>query len=442
MVRLSMVAFLVGCLALAAPAAAQTEDLRKAAEAGNAEAQFTLGVAYMNGERGLAKDERQAVVWVRKAAQQGHAKAQHAAGAAAFNGWGGALDQKEAERWWQAAAQQGYAPSTVALAGLYERGVPQRMADAIRLLEQAAAAGYSQAQVNLGNHYFTGNGVEKNPRMAEELWLKAAAQNSGRAMFNLGTLYEGNALGRTDLARAESWFAKAAAAGERGAEERAAALRQMRSEGRTEKTDTDIRPPPGPTQTYKGKTLVGSTYPGADNEAFFLMVKQGLDMTEKLPAKYREDIKLIREVIYDPPSPHRKASGPITNTPCVYTVGSDFMKTAPVIVYRDMKFSSGLQFVEAFAGTGGLARKHHEAMAVKRKMASLEAGGGKGSADYASLRQKHDTFMSGLQKANLDQAQQDNCEAMRLKFEIYKQFESDPRRQDAVAKRISSLNCW
>lgn len=47
--------------------------LKKAAELGNAEAQYQLGLCYYG--RGTQEDEAQTVCWLRRAAEQGHAKA-------------------------------------------------------------------------------------------------------------------------------------------------------------------------------------------------------------------------------------------------------------------------------------------------------------------------------------------------------------------------------
>ena len=47
---------------------------RKEAEQGRADAQYSLGVCYANGE-GVTKDEKEAVKWFRKAAEQGNVKA-------------------------------------------------------------------------------------------------------------------------------------------------------------------------------------------------------------------------------------------------------------------------------------------------------------------------------------------------------------------------------
>ena len=52
----------------------KAEQVRKAAEQGDAEAQCELGVLYENGQ-GVPKDHRKAAEWFRKAAAQGHAEA-------------------------------------------------------------------------------------------------------------------------------------------------------------------------------------------------------------------------------------------------------------------------------------------------------------------------------------------------------------------------------
>ena len=47
------------------------ETLQKKAEAGDASAQFNLGLRYAQG-RGVPYDEKEALKWYRKAAEQGH----------------------------------------------------------------------------------------------------------------------------------------------------------------------------------------------------------------------------------------------------------------------------------------------------------------------------------------------------------------------------------
>lgn len=54
--------------------AQQTSGIIRAAEAGNAQAQFELGKMYNSG-RGQRRDVQEAVRWFREAAKQGHVKA-------------------------------------------------------------------------------------------------------------------------------------------------------------------------------------------------------------------------------------------------------------------------------------------------------------------------------------------------------------------------------
>ena len=51
--------------------------LEKAAEQGNAKAQYLYGVCYYNGE-GVEENLTNAIYWFKKAAEQGHADAQAA----------------------------------------------------------------------------------------------------------------------------------------------------------------------------------------------------------------------------------------------------------------------------------------------------------------------------------------------------------------------------
>ena len=77
---------------------AVAEDFRKDAEQGNAEAQFSLGICYANGN-GVAKDMTKAVEWYRKAAEQGHDKAQFNLCLCYANSDGVAKDMTEAAKW-------------------------------------------------------------------------------------------------------------------------------------------------------------------------------------------------------------------------------------------------------------------------------------------------------------------------------------------------------
>ena len=73
------------------------DTVRQAADQGDAEAQYNLGVIYNNGE-GVPKDDAEAVRWFQLAAEQGYAKAQFELGYKYRWGHGVPLDDAEAGR--------------------------------------------------------------------------------------------------------------------------------------------------------------------------------------------------------------------------------------------------------------------------------------------------------------------------------------------------------
>ena len=87
---------------------------RKAAEQGNADAQFNLGYCYLTGQ-GVSQDYTKAVMLYRKAAEQGLAHAQYSLGSCYEYGQGVLQDIHEATIWYWKAAKQKYADAKEAL---------------------------------------------------------------------------------------------------------------------------------------------------------------------------------------------------------------------------------------------------------------------------------------------------------------------------------------
>ena len=83
-------------------------ELVKKAEAGDADAQYSLGVCYKRGA-GVSEDEKEAVKWFTKAAEQRNAKAQLLLGQCFLNGWGVEINQKKGVEWITKSAEQGFA---------------------------------------------------------------------------------------------------------------------------------------------------------------------------------------------------------------------------------------------------------------------------------------------------------------------------------------------
>ena len=107
--------------------------MRRAAEKGDANAQFGLAARYAWGQ-GVPQDYAQAVFWSRKAAEQGHADAQYNLGSMYGRGQGVPQEYVEAHKWRNLAAarasaknQKEYAETRDALAKLM---TPQQIAEA------------------------------------------------------------------------------------------------------------------------------------------------------------------------------------------------------------------------------------------------------------------------------------------------------------------------
>ena len=87
---------------------------RKSAKQNNAQAQFELGWCYATGS-GVAKDEAEAIKWLRKSAKQNNVDAQFELGRCFATGYGVAKDNVEAKKWYRKAAEQGLPAAKAAL---------------------------------------------------------------------------------------------------------------------------------------------------------------------------------------------------------------------------------------------------------------------------------------------------------------------------------------
>ena len=201
----------------------------KAAEQGNAYAQTNLGVMYKDG-RGVAPDDARAVAWYSKAAEQKDAVAQYGLGVMYREGRGVAQDDAEAAQWFRKAAEQGnltpnlISASCTRKAGALRKTTQKRSNGTARLLSRETPT----AQSSLGFMYAEGRGVRRDYTQAVAWFRKAADQGNGNAQCNLGLAYRyGQAVARDD-AQAVAWFRKAADQGHDGAQEE---LRKMEASG-------------------------------------------------------------------------------------------------------------------------------------------------------------------------------------------------------------------
>ena len=92
-----------------------------AAESGDAESQYGMGLLYANGY-GVPLDDTLALKWYGLAAAQGHGEAQCALGVMHANGWGVPMDEVESMKWYQLAAENGVTAAQVSLGTMYQNG--------------------------------------------------------------------------------------------------------------------------------------------------------------------------------------------------------------------------------------------------------------------------------------------------------------------------------
>jgi TPR repeat protein len=197
----------------------------KDAEAGNPEAEFNLGLVYLQGD-GTPKDAAKAAAWLEKSALQGYAEAQFRLGRMYARGEGVPADPAKAFAWTERAAGQGHAEAQFDLAGMYARGegVPMDPAKAVEWMEKAATQGHAKAQDFVAWMYTEGKGVPRNVAKAVEWYQKAAAQGDAEAQFHLAGMYARGEGVPKNAATAMEWYQKAAIQGYVEAENRLAEM--------------------------------------------------------------------------------------------------------------------------------------------------------------------------------------------------------------------------
>jgi uncharacterized protein len=133
-------------------------ELEPIAEAGDATAQYYLGVLYDHGE-GVVRNYKTAVGWYEKAAAQGHRDAQFNLGMIYYNGAGGAgdpgavaQDKAAAAHWLGEAADNDHPMASYLMCLLVDEGrwVERNLERALSLCRIAGDSGISGAQYNTG----------------------------------------------------------------------------------------------------------------------------------------------------------------------------------------------------------------------------------------------------------------------------------------------------
>lgn len=197
---------------------------RPAAEQGDANAQFLIGLSHDLGQ-GVDRDALAAASWYGKAAAQDHALAMNNLALLYHRGDGVPRSGELAAFWFERAAAGGYAPAHTNLAQVVPHGDAVRSFDlatrhagrdpaaATVLLERAASLGHPEAQFLVGWQTFHGQGTPRDPARAVAWFERAAERGQPAAQTQLALCLLRGEGTRTDGAAAVRWLQRAAAQG-------------------------------------------------------------------------------------------------------------------------------------------------------------------------------------------------------------------------------------
>ncbi len=121
----------------------------------------------------------------------------------------------EAVKWYRKAAEQGHAQAQCNLGNCYYsgQGVTKNISEAVKWYRKAAEQGFAWAQNILGYCYNNGEGVTQDYAEAVKWYRKAAEQGHANAQCNLGLCYEFAKGVTKSITEAVKWYRKAAEQG-------------------------------------------------------------------------------------------------------------------------------------------------------------------------------------------------------------------------------------
>lgn len=197
-------------------------EIRKAAEADDAEAQYRLGCVYRYGW-GVEADRQQAMSWLGRAAGKRHQLARQEF--FDLQAWGEIVDREAKKKRLaelRRMGEDGDAEAQFRLGMIYRDGlgVPRDYAESVKWLTLAASQGMADAQFRLGMMYYRARGVEKDYAAAMRWLEKAAGQEHDRALLVMGRMYEVGEGVVVDMAKAKAFYSRSAARGNGKARER------------------------------------------------------------------------------------------------------------------------------------------------------------------------------------------------------------------------------
>jgi TIR domain/Sel1 repeat len=148
--------------------------LERAAEQGDAQAAYNLGLLYAHGE-GVARDETKAISLITTAAKNNFPIAKYRLGTIYEQGIVLPKDPDQAQQWYASAAADGNQNAMHNLGALLAKD-PDQSTEAARWFRAAAETGLTDSQYNIGLLYERGTGVKRDLTEAAK-WYAIASIN-------------------------------------------------------------------------------------------------------------------------------------------------------------------------------------------------------------------------------------------------------------------------
>jgi uncharacterized protein len=213
MIRNHILGILLALIPVAVFAAPDMQQMVGMAQAGNAKAQYELGVYWSQTVAAEHRDYARAVDWYRRAALQNHLpSAYNLALLLKSQSPRTAQNYQEARRWFTAAAQAGNAQAAYELANLMNRTSEQ--AEYRQWLKQAATLGDARAMDQLGTDIQRGFSGFRQDLAAGAAWHRRAAEGgSVMGMHNWAVDLSGGFGVDKDLRAYVLWLRQAASKG-------------------------------------------------------------------------------------------------------------------------------------------------------------------------------------------------------------------------------------
>lgn len=221
----------------------------RAAQQGDTEAQYALGVLFATGDSRVPHDDARAAQWLRKAAETGHPRAKFGLGILMQHGRIPSRRENEGLAWIRDAADAGCAAALHYMGRQLLRGdvVKADPTAARACFLQAAKAGVADAQAALAGMLEKGLGGPADARQAREWAERAAEAGSTEGQYLWGCMLGRRGASAADTEAARAWLHKAAAQGH----EKAA----VRTKGLALLTDAAVEAHPLPLPQDKARKL-------------------------------------------------------------------------------------------------------------------------------------------------------------------------------------------